>query len=404
LVTNYTDDTGSLDKDGKLGTFYSSPHHQIAEPSKWGLAGENDYIQFPLTFKVTDNLNTGSLSSSSKDLYIDDLSIFSTDDGQRLSKSIRVHFDSVEYTKATGDTYSKSSTSTDTLVCKETDRTITYGPLDLNSDKQFDTKKYTYEYSTDKDYLSYGVDGSVQTSYTVDDIIRKYDSGNNGVAGSGHVIGKIPSEGYLTVTVTMWVEGWHTYSSAETGTSSSNPVKYASDNYASSVDELNTAIDGYLSADAETKNAKMKTADKALQNLKKDYQEYLQASTKNAQYLEAKKNLVAVASKKDSENEDKDKTIENSVNAYLDSYEAGLTSAIDALTLSDFDADHKTVDSVESIKNALQNIENLKKSIISIDEALEEFDTSISSIDDISYLWDDALKNVNFQIGMTFGI
>ena len=137
---------------------------------------------------------------------------------------------------------------------------------------------------------------------------------------------------------------------------------------------------------------------------RKVYQKYLQASTKNAQYLEAKKNLVAAASKKDSENEDKDKTIENSVNAYLDSYEAGLTSAIDALTLSDFDADHKTVDSVESIKNALQNIENLKKSIISIDEALEEFDTSISSIDDISYLWDDALKNVNFQIGMTFGI
>ncbi len=407
LITNYADDgDGSLTKDGKLGTFYSNPHYQRATPSEWGIASENDYIQFPLTFKI-DGGDTNNVSTALKKIFIEDLTITSDDKDQRLSDSIRVHFDSVQYTKATGTTnYEKSSESTDTLVSKNTDKTITYGPLDLNNDNQFDKKKYTYDYSTDQSYIFYGMDGSVQTSYKAEDIKPTYDVNGNIDTSTGHCLGEIPDDGYLTITVTLWLEGWHTYTKTDDSQNmTSNPLNDAMENLEKKANALETALAEYYLEDGNVDSSKESNAKVSLDEYKKAYMLFLKANTSNAQYLEAKKTVFVAAEKKDEDNKDEAKTVYKDAEDYFRLYEKGTAEKVSDLKLSDFSRECMKVTDIQDIKDELQKMEEAKNKLrTSINDAMETYDKEIENIAEIFYIWDDALKNVHFQVGMTFGI
>lgn len=280
LVTNYLQDSKSNlssapSKEGELGGFYNAPTYQIGSPSSWGIASKNDYIQFSMTLK---NEESGRLSSEEKEVYVEDLTILSTDTNSLLSDAIRVHMDVAPYTKDVDEnknTTYKKGTSQYTLVSKNTAETITYGPLDLNSDDKFDFDRFTYEFSKNQDYLNYGVDGSKQTSYTVDEVKGVKDNTGK-VFTSGHSIGTIPADGYLTITLTLWIEGWHTYKDIE---GESNPVATASADLEGYKDKLDEALKDYFKAGEEDKSAKEKVVQNYLTSFKEAYDSYLKAQS-----------------------------------------------------------------------------------------------------------------------------
>ncbi len=211
-VSNYvTKDDGALSgvtKDSKLGDFYSMPRYQDVRLAK---ADASEYVQFPLTFRMYDVKNKG-YSSTSHDLYLENIVISSKkdvdendkNDYSKLADAVRVHFSS----KIDED-------DTNTLVSIQGQEINDFGNLDLNGDDKYDKPLGTYEFSDETDDLIYGVDGAKETSYSISDMIPQKDDYGKYTADTGHCVGRIPANGVLTVTVTIYLDGWQTFTTGE---------------------------------------------------------------------------------------------------------------------------------------------------------------------------------------------
>lgn len=204
-VTNVgtTEKNYVLGNEDALGTFYSHPVYQYADYSSWNTVTEaaGNYVTFPLSFKVVANANA-VIPTEGLSLYLNDLRIVqSGDTGKDISDAVRVHF---------------SSTTNNLLLSKEGGAIDTHGPLDLNGDGHNDKEMNKYDFDTDAKELVYGASNSTQTSFKLDDVKPTDDKGK--LTGDKE-LGKITKDGILTVTVTMWLEGWQKL--GETGKASS---------------------------------------------------------------------------------------------------------------------------------------------------------------------------------------
>ncbi len=192
-----------LGSEDALGTFYSHPVYQYADYSSWNTVTEaaGNYVTFPLSFKVVAN-DKASFPTEGLSLYLDDLKIVqSGDTGKDISDAVRVHF---------------SSTEKNLLLSKKGGQIATHGPLDLNGDGSNDKEMNKYDFDTDAKELTYGATSSTQTSFKLDDV--KPTDANGKLTGSKE-LGKITKDGILTVTVTMWLEGWQKLGESENASS-----------------------------------------------------------------------------------------------------------------------------------------------------------------------------------------
>ena len=181
-----------LGNEDSLGTFYSHPVYQYADYSSWNTVteAEGNYVTFPLSFKVTTN---GNVPEGGLSLYLADLKIVQDGtEGKDITEAVRVHF---------------SSTTNELLLSKNGGTVTTHGKLDLNGDNKPDKEMNKYDFDTNASTLDYGASDSTQTSYKLDDV-KPTDT--NGKLTGGKELGKITKDGVLTVTVTMWLDGWQT--------------------------------------------------------------------------------------------------------------------------------------------------------------------------------------------------
>ena len=186
--------TGAQAKDAALSAnLYGNPIYQISagdySADTWLAAEASSYVQFTLKFRVTDvkeNLTTKLV----KDVFLTNLTIQDATSGADLSDAVRVHF------AATNNMlFAKSATSTNV-----------YGPLDLNNDGAYD-KEEGYSDFEDLDELVYGTADATQTSYAANDS-TVIATDTNGVLTNGKKLGSTAADADLSVTVTIWLEGW----------------------------------------------------------------------------------------------------------------------------------------------------------------------------------------------------
>lgn len=196
----------ALDKEG----LYAGSTYQHFN-SNGPRANKNKYVQFDLNFHVLDGANpTGDFLE--KNLYLTDLTIEERNNSGKkdISTALRVQF-------SCGDTnmlFSKSDAELDV-----------FGKLDLNGDGEADdTYKYDYQRQDAKtaggpiSYGTYGVDGKKQTTYLTSDktvIATEDDNGLLTDVLGVTPLGKTKASEDLTVTVTIWLEGWEKFESAE---------------------------------------------------------------------------------------------------------------------------------------------------------------------------------------------
>lgn len=192
---------GNQEKDATLNALKSNPVYQHGPYADWEDAVNTDYVTFPLTFRVLDiDGNSGNtlLNRDSK-LGLSDITIEGKDfagneaEGKTdISSAIRVHFSSKDGTA-----------DVNRLVSKAGGETVTHGHLDLNGDGADDTMA-KYEWDNSSTAIDYGFSGSKETSYSAAEISEK-DSDNINYT---NYIGVIPANQTLTVSVTIFREGW----------------------------------------------------------------------------------------------------------------------------------------------------------------------------------------------------
>lgn len=175
---------GNQEKNAVLNTLKSTPRYQYTNPTNWGDAPDTSYLQFSLSFRVQDG--EGSALNQEAPLYISDLAF--KDDV--LSDALRIHIHN-------------ETAGTNFLLARTNASIDTHGNLDLNGDGSADTAK-KYEWETADTPLDYG-DGGTETAYLPSDM---YPTDNAGALSDGTTIGTIPSGGTLSLTFTIFVEGW----------------------------------------------------------------------------------------------------------------------------------------------------------------------------------------------------
>ena len=189
---------GNQEKDATLNALKSNPVYQHGPYADWEDAVNTDYVTFPLTFRVLDiDGNSGdTLLNRDSKLGLSDITIEGKDfagneaEGKAdISSAIRVHFSSKD-----GDD------DVNRLVSKDGGETVTHGPLDLNGDRAADTTaKYEWDQGT---AIDYGSADSKETSYSAAEMSTK-----EGINYTNY-IGVIPANQTLTVSVTIFREGW----------------------------------------------------------------------------------------------------------------------------------------------------------------------------------------------------
>ena len=192
---------GNQEKDATLNALKSNPVYQHGPYADWEDAVNTDYVTFPLTFRVLDiDGNSGdTLLNRDSKLGLSDITIEGKDvDGNNaegktdISSAIRVHFSSKD-----GDD------DVNRLVSKDGGETVTHGPLDLNGDRAADTTaKYEWDQGT---AIDYGSADSKETSYSASEMSTK-----EGINYTNY-IGVIPANQTLTVSVTIFREGWQVF-------------------------------------------------------------------------------------------------------------------------------------------------------------------------------------------------
>ena len=234
--------TGAFTKDSELDVskLKRNPVYQIEDPAGWVNATNNNYVQFTLKFRVRD-VNTTSTYLSDHKLYLLDVDIVSLADSSGAStsdldlyKAVRVHI-----SNGTGEgSYNK-------LFANGSTETATNGYLDLNGDGDDDLEP-GYSWSGTLDKVNYGIADSKQTTYDASDkSIFADDSDLNAIVANGNELGTISDS--LTITVTIWLEGWTKLGGVDAVTG----VKYTTEEAAAYNEEhnLNEGDPGYVTTD-----------------------------------------------------------------------------------------------------------------------------------------------------------
>ncbi len=214
--------TGNLAYNDPLPTaLKSNPRYTYGAFSEWQNATVNkDYVRFPLSFRVQDIDGGSTATYIDEDLYLQDLLIQKDDSNPSgksdISDAIRVHFASDE------------TTPNYFLFSKAGGDTVTHGNLDLNGDGSADAESgrgttYSFETLTAIDYgAQTGVTDPKQTAlaaYKVDDL-------NDDSSNTAKKLGTIKSDNVLTITVTIWLEGWQKFGASNSESAVWDPAKY----------------------------------------------------------------------------------------------------------------------------------------------------------------------------------
>ena len=204
--------------------FYKNPIYQIDNSTYWGAAANANFVQLQFNIRLRDvNASDGWLTGHN--LYLTDLSIVSlnaggteVDGSNDLYKAIRVHIASGDYHK----TFAADGVGTNATVV-----TDTHGQLDLNNDGKLDTTA-RYEWGAAGTVINYGgteaqqtVNNASKSGMFANDTDPTAIASNAGTAG---LIGSIPADATgITVTVTMWIEGWTKLQTPPTGNYDNDP-------------------------------------------------------------------------------------------------------------------------------------------------------------------------------------
>ncbi len=185
--------TGAQAKNAALpSTFYAQPNYRQGAYSNWFTATSDMYAQFDILVKVNDgNVQQTQIAN---DVYLTDVTIQDASSGLDLSKAIRVHIAATDGTTSKYFLFAKSDTST-----------AVGGYLDINNDGEYDTSGYEWEQGAK---VVYGQADAYQTSYASNDSSIIATESSTGAISGGTSIGSTKTSGYLTVTVTIWLEGW----------------------------------------------------------------------------------------------------------------------------------------------------------------------------------------------------
>ena len=184
--------TGAQLKNAALpSSFYASPNIKQGSYDHWYTASNDLYAKFVVLVKVNDVNGATAPTQLENNVYLTDLTIqdASTDGAPDLSSALRVHV--------------STSDGVNLLFAKDTTSTSVGGYLDLDNDNKYDKG---YEWDTTP--IVYGEEGAVQTSYLANDSSIIATEDQYGALSGGTVIGTTKSSGYLSVTVTIWLEGW----------------------------------------------------------------------------------------------------------------------------------------------------------------------------------------------------
>lgn len=218
-VTLNVDENG-LDKDGALAVspaepdFRLNPTPGVAGYSNWKAATKANYVVIPLQLRYVKQGNNG-LEYLAEKVYLSDLVLAQRTTGgatNDISNALRFHV---------------SAGSTNRLISNEGGTTVTNGKLDLDGDGSPDKAKPNandkYGFNSEVDTtteITYGA-GS-QVSYAKSAMLATHRDGKNGddlvdtSATDAKLIGTTSdnSSSYLNVDITIWVEGWHQFSSS----------------------------------------------------------------------------------------------------------------------------------------------------------------------------------------------
>ena len=185
--------TGAQAKDAALPTtFYAQPNYRQGAYSNWLTASTDSYTQFTILIKVNDVDGASTPTQLANAVYLTDVTIqdASNDGAPDLSDALRVHV-------ATSD-------SKYFLFAKSVTSTAVGGYLDINCDNKYDTSGYEWDTTP----IIYGAEGAIQTSYLSTDNTIIATENQYGAISGGTSIGSTKTSGYLSVTVTIWLEGW----------------------------------------------------------------------------------------------------------------------------------------------------------------------------------------------------
>lgn len=362
--------TAKMKGDGSIEKFYSNPVYQYNELNQWNEASVTDYITFPLTLRLASN----ATSDDGYPVYLQDLRLQSSD--TPLSKALRVQYSSQAFVKDTSDTMFKTSGEvTNLLLSEEGGETLTYGPLDLNADGLFDSPKNTYDFD-EKSVITYGENGSKQTSFKQADIAAK-DDGQGKLTenedGNTKPLGTIPQDGYLQVNVTIWLEGWHVFSSGTEN--ATNPVTVLKNGLSAAEGAVNTALTDYNQQD----DAKKKALENTLAAYKEAFEDYMNG-------VDALPNIKEALKKADSEKA-------NAFKAAKDAF-VGEVKGLTVETLAD-------KDNLDAALAALST----KSTFDAAKDALGfNYDELVAAVSKESSLWDTSYIGKSFNVGMTFAV
>ena len=192
--------TGGMAKDAALpATLYGNPVYQYENYSEFQAAPANATVTLPLTLKVTHN---GAAQQNQK-IYLADLEINESGSGATgIDSALRVHF-------AVGTTtyklFAKGSGSGDVS-------TVTKGALDLNGDGAND-KVAGFIYNADaadtRADCEYGKDSTgPQVAFDSTNPANFVDDSTPVLSGTAGLLGSTNSSGELSLTVTIFLEGW----------------------------------------------------------------------------------------------------------------------------------------------------------------------------------------------------
>lgn len=185
--------TGAQKKNEALPTtFYGQPNYRQGAYENWFTASTDSYAQFTILVKVNDVDGASTPTQLANDVYLTDVTIqdATTGGAADLSNALRVHV--------------ATSANKYFLFAKNDTSIAVGGQLDINNDNKYDTAGYEWDTTP----IIYGAEGATQTSYKANDSTIIAAEDQYGAISGGTSIGSTSTSGYLTVTVTIWLEGW----------------------------------------------------------------------------------------------------------------------------------------------------------------------------------------------------
>lgn len=380
---------GGFDKDAAIPPISpkANPLYQYNMLEKWEDAKTSDYVAFPITLRVRDG--EGSLNKD-RPVFLSDLTLKSTESGGRLADALRIQFSATD----------SASAKTNTLVSKNGDTLYTTGWLDVNGDGRYDRARYEGD---DKTPLLYGegttISGEtgVLTSFKAGDILV----GDNGkgkivTSGTSRSLGTIKADGYLTINVTIWLEGWQKY---EGNTASAkDPYKVASAAVEAQKALMTSAHNDYVAAgsDESAKAAAQRKFDRA----KQDYQ--------NALWNVGYGRIGNLSGIQAAIHKSGDATLQAKADAYVAAIKTAYQNAVNTangfvITGTDFSVavDESGITSAKNVFHGVDVSADTKKSMLKTD-FLQQME--LADIGKSSSMWDVNLNHANFEVGMTFAI